>query len=156
MKRIPIEERFWPKVNKSSPDSCWLWTASLDANGYGQIGSGGRYGRPLKASRVSWEIHNGPIPDGLLALHRCDVPACVNPAHLFLGTYKDNTQDMMAKGRGPCGERQGSSKLTQSDVQAIRAQRACGIQLKVIALRFGIQPSQVSRIAHHKRWAHTI
>jgi len=90
------EERFWTKVQKT--DSCWLWLGSrTSAKGYGQfIANGRRY----LASRYSWELHNGqPIPDGLIVCHHCDNPQCVNPAHLFTGTYQDNMDDRGAKGR---------------------------------------------------------
>src|SRR5687767_4720826 len=90
----PLSERFWEKVRKT--DGCWLWTASRNAKGYGQI----MYQRrPIHAHRVSWQLANGPIPDGLCVLHRCDNPQCVNPGHLFLGTIVDNNRDMFAKGR---------------------------------------------------------
>lgn len=107
--RRSLEERFWEKVQKT--DSCWPWTGFLNHFGYGNISSGGRYGRPIRAHRVSWELHNGPIPDGLFVLHNCpsgDNPACVNPAHLWLGTKLQNSRDMMAKGRWwhPVNERE--------------------------------------------------
>jgi hypothetical protein len=91
---IPLEERFFAKVQKT--DGCWLWTASLNKAGYGQIYA---EGRPQHASRISWRIHNGAIPAGLHVCHHCDNPRCVRPDHLFLGTRSDNMQDMLAKGR---------------------------------------------------------
>ena len=100
-----LEERFWPKVNKDGPihptlgTRCWLWTAGTNGHGYGAFHPGpGRRGMG-KAHRISWTIANGPIPDGLGVLHRCDNPPCVNPAHLFLGTDQENHRDMDAKGR---------------------------------------------------------
>src|SRR6266567_1582450 len=94
--RVPPEQRFWPKVRKTS--TCWLWTGMKHYKfGYGffQVGIGDRQ----LAHRISWKIHNGPIPDGLYVLHKCDTPPCVNPDHLFLGTYYDNMDDMDQKGR---------------------------------------------------------
>ena len=77
---------------------CWTWTRATNKAGYGKIGSGEGAGT-LATHRVSWELTNGPVPDGLFVLHRCDNPPCCNPAHLFLGTSRDNTLDMIAKGR---------------------------------------------------------
>ena len=94
----PLAERFWPKVDVRGPDECWPWRAT-QWRGYGKIGIGGATGTDVRAHRVSWEIHNGPIPAGMLVCHRCDAPSCVNPAHLFLGTQRDNMADMLAKGR---------------------------------------------------------
>ena len=88
----PIVYLFWRKVDKKGPihpihGRCWVWTGSKVGKGYGQ-------------HRRSWKIHFGEIPDGLYVLHKCDNPLCVNPSHLFLGTPKDNVQDMLEKGRG--------------------------------------------------------
>lgn len=96
------KQRFWSKVDRNGPahpelgTRCWVWTASTAA-GYGNF----CVRRPLNVGshRFSWELSNGPIPEGLWVLHRCDNRRCVNPAHLFLGTAKDNVRDMIAKGR---------------------------------------------------------
>lgn len=92
-----LAARFWAKVNKTP--TCWLWTANRLPKGYGVINVGGRAGSQQLAHRVSWELHFGPIPDGLWVLHRCDNPPCVRPDHLFLGTVQDNVDDMVTKGR---------------------------------------------------------
>lgn len=97
----PVPERFWAKVGKLGPDECWLWSGSLNLKGYGYLVVGSRTnGRSnMLAHRLSYEIHNGSIPTGSLICHKCDVPACVNPAHLFMGTQKDNMSDALRKGR---------------------------------------------------------
>lgn len=87
-------QRFWNKVEKT--DGCWLWTASTFTDGYGKFKFDGKNRR---AHRMSWIMENGEIPDGMVVLHSCDTPLCVNPAHLSLGTPKDNTQDMIKKNR---------------------------------------------------------
>jgi hypothetical protein len=92
----PLDERFWRHVDASG--DCWVWTGARSIAGYGKM----RLSRPrqlMDAHRVSWELHNGPIPDGFLVLHRCDNPPCVRPEHLFLGTHADNAADKIAKGR---------------------------------------------------------
>jgi hypothetical protein len=106
--RVPIEQRFWTKVNKNGPPpahlprlgGCWLWIAKAQIRGYGSIAgvvNGKR--RPLYAHRVSWELTYGPIEGELEVLHRCDTPLCVRPDHLFLGTQQENLADARAKGR---------------------------------------------------------
>jgi hypothetical protein len=94
--QLPLEVRFWMKVEKS--DGCWKWTASKDGAGYGRL-SRERGKGPLVASRVSWEIHFGNIPDGSHVLHRCDNPECTRPDHLFIGDAALNAADKSAKGR---------------------------------------------------------
>jgi len=89
---IPWQDRLIPEPNSG----CWLWEGSVDGSGYGMVN---RKGKILKVHRLAWEASNGPILGDLWVLHRCDVPACCNPAHLFLGTPLDNTRDMIAKGR---------------------------------------------------------
>jgi hypothetical protein len=97
--RPTLEQRFWSKVLKT--DTCWLWIAAKWPNGYGHFAI-----RPVHslAHRVAWELTYGPIPDGLLVLHDCpggDNKACVNPAHLWLGTHADNYHDGLQKGQYP-------------------------------------------------------
>lgn len=99
-KPIPIAQRFWPKVDKRGPDDCWLWTGSEHGKGYG----GFSYrGRSVPAQRISWLLEHGEPPDNLFVCHTCDVPKCVNPAHLFLGDHQANMADMVAKGRSTYG-----------------------------------------------------
>jgi len=95
--RIPVEKRFWGKVQKT--DSCWIWTGGTNGHGYGSLVIDHTGNHRIYAHRLSWIIHYGEILNGLQVLHKCDNPLCVNPEHLFLGTQKDNMDDMMAKGR---------------------------------------------------------
>lgn len=93
-KNMSYEERFFQKVNKT--ESCWLWTGALNSRGYGSF----RFnGKSESAHRYSFRYFNGEIQPGMIICHKCDVPACVNPQHLWEGTHLDNNQDCIAKGR---------------------------------------------------------
>lgn len=97
---IPLETRFWAQVDmRSGIWECWEWTGARLPRGYG-FAWDNAVGANRLAHRLAWELTNGPIPDDLWVLHRCDNPPCVRPDHLFLGTAADNAHDMMAKGRG--------------------------------------------------------
>lgn len=100
---------------------------------------------------MSYELAHGPIPTGLMVLHRCDNRPCVNPAHLFLGTAADNAHDRDAKGRGARGERQGQKKLTWAAVRAIRERYRRGLGAG-LAREFGVSGAMVSIIIHRKGW----
>lgn len=98
-----LKTRGWSLAEKiahyASPEpntGCFLWTGQLNDDGYGSLWWKGRM---QGAHRLAWEAENGPLPEGLQALHRCDMRCCVNVAHLFAGTQIDNIEDMVAKGR---------------------------------------------------------
>lgn len=105
--RMTMEERFWWYTANigAAQNDCWEWRGTLDTGGYGAIRRTGRYNGKMKASRYSWELHYGAIPDGKHILHKCDNRCCVRPDHLFVGTHTDNMRDMTAKGRGKPGGR---------------------------------------------------
>ena len=164
-----LRDRFWERVDQGAPDACWLWTGTVHHSGRGIIWvSDGR--RAQIASRVAWELTNGPIPEGMLVCHHCDNPLCVNPAHLFLGTSADNSADMVRKGRQAIGDRSGprlyperrrrgeshpDAKLTEEDVRTIRQWYANGgVLQREIGDRYGISQANVSAILLRKTWEH--
>jgi hypothetical protein len=157
---LPLEERFWEKVDKNGPiyeplgSRCWVWIASKGRGGYGQIEIQ-RGKSPMHSNRLAWELTNGPIPNGLHVLHICDNPPCCNPEHLFLGTNLDNQRDMMKKGRRnpPAGVRSHSAKLTWEQVEEIRKLWSEEHLRKAdLAYMFGVHCSQISRIINGKTW----
>lgn len=156
--RIPISDRFWPKVRKGSQDDCWLWQGGTTKRGYGVIGGDGKGPRQLMASRVAWELTHGPIIDGLFVCHDCpdgDNPLCVNPAHLFLGTQQDNMDDKVKKGRQRKGEGVPSSKLKESDVIRIKdIHRAGETSVRKLAETYGVTTSTIRSIMSGRLWKH--
>jgi len=158
---VPVGVRFWKKVNKHGPihpilgTRCWLWTAGTFKSGYGNIFSGGQFGKPTRAHRVSWVLHNGKIPKGLCVLHKCDIPLCVNPKHLFLGTFAINNQDCINKNRrnAPSGELHHYAKLTSFKVIQIRKLYSSGGEtLKSLSRKFGVCCSAIHNIITFRRW----
>jgi hypothetical protein len=160
-----IENRSIPEPNSG----CWLWLGELRAN-YG-IAYPVRSSRHLPnrgrvlAHRVSWEAVNGPIPKGMKVCHRCDVPSCVNPDHLFLGTQTENMADMIAKSRGAwqqgCplprvrGEAHPRAKLTAEQVREIRRYWDTKTDtLYRMARRYGVSLDTVWKAAHRMTWRH--
>jgi len=141
-----VLSRFWAKVNKT--DGCWLWTASTK-NGYGQLSVPGGV---AYAHHISYVIHHGPIPTGLYVCHTCDVQTCVNPAHLFAATQRENMRDMALKGRSSHGEGRPCHKLTESDIPIILQMRAEGNKLRDIGDRFGVGAATISAICLGRRW----
>jgi hypothetical protein len=143
-----LEDGCTPEPNTG----CWLWLGSVGRTRYGAMSVNGR--RTL-AHRVSFELHHGPIPGGFCVCHRCDIPICVNPAHLFLGTQADNMRDMAAKNRKAIGERNGHAKLSDDDVRLVLS--LAGIEMhRTIAARFGVERSTITGIIsrrHRKRAA---
>lgn len=151
MAAIDFTRRFWAKVDRRGPNECWLWTASKDRHGYGTLQLDGK---PRKAHRLSWILSNGPVPEGLCVCHSCDVRLCVNPSHLWAGSNKANTDDMIAKGRHGTvrGEAAPWSKLTESAIIDIRNHN--GESQRSKATRHGISQTMVSKIQRRDSWKH--
>jgi len=149
-KMLPIENRFWERVNKTK--TCWIFTGTLNGiMGYGTIS---REGIQTPAHRVSWEIHNGPIPFGMWVLHKCDNPPCVNPEHLYLGTVTENTNDKVNRGRLLVGERVHNAKLTSGQVLSIRSRARSGESGSLIAKEFGMKRPYIRKVVTGERWKH--
>lgn len=155
-KRRPLEERFWDQVKKTDDaESCWEWTGSGNAKGYGHIFGGTERGS-LRANRVAWELAHGPIPDGMLICHKCDNPKCCRADHLFLGTYDANNKDRARKGRSnnDKGEDHYAALMTTQKVLELRDRFAKGEKVRDLAKAFGIAHQTASKIARRKSWKH--
>lgn len=140
-------DRFMKKIIKKD---CWEWTACTTPQGYGQFVFNGKM---QGAHRVSWQIHRGSIPYGMLVCHKCDNPRCVNPDHLFLGTHKDNSVDMSSKGRGLLkrGEKHPSAKLKEEDVKEI-FNLSGQLSQREIAKKFNVSQGLIQIILKHQAW----
>jgi HNH endonuclease len=153
---IPIQDRFWSKVDKNG--TCWEWTASAQPSGYGQI----QYrGTMCYVHRLSYEWAFGPILDGLFVCHHCDNKRCVRPDHLFLGTHADNMHDAQQKGRlnvprnVPIGENNNRTRLTVAQVIEIRQRFIPGVTtLQSLADEYGVWKGTIRQIVTRKTWRH--
>lgn len=150
VKRLAPTERFWKYVEKT--ESCWLWTGWKNNKGYGVFGGSGDTGRSY-AHRFSFEVAHGALPPDAWVLHRCDTPACVNPAHLFLGDCRANVDDCVAKRRHAFGEAQGTAKLTEADVLEIRATWPT-VGVARLAEKYRISQRHLRAIVSRRFWKH--
>jgi hypothetical protein len=141
-------------------DDCWIWTGSRTSRGYGQY-------RKTTAHRYSWILANGPIPEGLFACHSCDVPSCVRPDHLFLGTQIDNMRDAVAKGRTARGERSGAynryeprgeerpeARFRDADVLEMRRLASEGVSHTELSRRFSAPRGTIHGVVVGTRYTH--
>ena len=147
---VELDERFWSKVDVGGPDDCWEWQA-VRLKGYGRFSLGGKmqYAHRLVIGLL--------IGDEGCALHSCDNPPCVNPAHLSVGTHQDNMTQRDARGRqvSPPGEGNGMAKLTDSKVLEIRARYATGlITQRALGEEYGVSQTVVSLIVRREIWGH--
>lgn len=150
--RKTTPETFWDRVDIRGADDCWPWTGYRQnrRRGYGAIGWQGRY---VRSHRLAYELAKGPIPDGLVVRHSCDNEACCNPAHLLVGTQKDNMRD--ASDRERLGKTRGSAsphaKLTDDDVRAIRASTEPS---RATGRLYGVSHRTVLLIRRGEAWSH--
>lgn len=171
--KLNTNEDFYKNVTRIG--NCWIWKGLKNESGYGMFSLNGRQSR---AHRISYEIHIGAIPEGLFICHKCDNPACVNPDHLFSGTAKENSMDMMKKGRNmhvtkpetlARGERNGThtkpetvrrgtkiewSKLTDNSVMEIRSKYANGESAPSLAKKHNVFLSTIYKVVYRKTWKH--
>jgi hypothetical protein len=143
-------ERFWANVDKRGPDECWLWIGAIKNDGYGAISityTRGKKGTTLGAHRISYELHNNPIVPGMCVCHSCDVRPCVNPRHLFQGTYGDNMADKALKGRA-------AFKLTEENVRYIRKASAAGVSRSELGRMFNVSRVAIYFVVTGKIWKH--
>lgn len=161
---ITVDEWFWPRVRKleyaTRPDlgPCWIWIGQRrNSDGYGGVKVPGT-ARNVSVHRISWELENGPVPNGLLVLHKCDNRPCVRPSHLFLGTQTDNMRDMVIKGRSSSikGESNPKARLTQAEVEHIRKEASIGKRGTPIVLAkvFGVSIGCIHDIVKRRSWRH--
>jgi hypothetical protein len=144
-------EKFWNKVEMIPFHDCWEWT-SKSKDLYGRIIINKK---PIRAHRMSWQLHYGPIPKGLFVCHKCDNPGCVRPDHLFLGTNKDNSNDRDAKGRTAKGTQLPKCKLQESDVIEIRdLYNNTNITMIELTFLYPICRTNIHIIVHRKAWKH--
>lgn len=154
--KLTREEAFWRHVEKT--DTCWIWTGGKAYGGYGQMGHK-ENGKTIQtiAHRFSYELHKGPIPDGMVILHTCDNPPCVNPDHLSVGTQKDNIHDAIAKGRARRNyagrPHKPYAKLKESDVAQIREMHKSGMMPREIAGRFDTSVNSIRNIVNGVTWS---
>lgn len=148
------EERFWTSV--LSEGECLIWQKSKRPNGYGQVNYKGQI---FRTHRLAYELTYGPIPPGMCVCHRCDVRACINPNHLFLGDLGDNNRDMFQKGRGfkfdgshIRGSKNWNAKLTPETAAETRRLRAAGARLQDIADKFGVTKQAIWCCVHNRTW----
>jgi len=162
VKTQAIEDRFWSKVSKT--DTCWIWLGAT-SKGYGRFAITRR--KTVRAHRFSFELTNGPLPDGMCALHKCDNPGCVRPDHLFAGSDADNAADRGAKGRTAAGDRSGArtkpearprgsahvrARLTEAQVSVIKSRVREGSTQRELAREFGVAEQTVNHIVVGRTW----
>jgi hypothetical protein len=163
---VPLRDRLFQKVHICQRTDCWIWMGRLDHHGYGQMSV--KDGM-VRAHRVSFELHNGPIPDGMKVRHTCDNQRCVRPTHLELGAQLDNIADRVTRQRSATGhqngthtrpeaiargERNGQARLTEATVLEIRGLAALGWSQPRLARHFGVGRNTIWAVLNGVTWRH--
>ena len=147
--------RFDAKVERIPFSGCWIWTGNCTSGGYGIFWSGKKH---VTAHRASYRLHVGEIPEGMFVCHKCDVPSCVNPEHLFIGTRQDNVNDASSKGRlslcGKPGEAHYLTKLSNYQVLEIRKKHSEGKRCSELAIEYHKSESCIRAILKRISWRH--
>lgn len=138
-----IERHSIPEPNSG----CWIWTGSISSVGYGLCGS--EDNKTVSAHRLSYRVFKAEISDGMIVAHKCDNRLCVNPDHLWLATHKENSNDMVKKGRSANGEKCGKRKLTEEQIDFIKSSNLSHRQLGVM---FNVSHANIGYIKRNKTW----
>lgn len=164
---------FWSKVDRSGgPNACWPWLASVSKGGYGHFTEHFK-GKQFSTHKLAWMLKHGPVPKGKVVRHfKCDYKICCNDRHMKIGTHKQNSEDMVRKGRQATGDRSGSrlhpesrprgeqhhaTTLTERGVRLIRAVYRRGIMDGVaLALKHGVHKDTIKNIVNRKTWGHVL
>lgn len=151
MVKTDCNNRFWSKIDQTL--SCWLWTAATDDGGYGRFLF---QGKNRQAHIVMWILMHGDVPYGQVVMHTCDVPSCVNPDHLKLGTQAENIADCVSKNRHfkPKGTLNNQAKLTDNQVKSIRQEyRDTKCTKRSLALKYDMSDSAICRLINGQTWS---
>jgi hypothetical protein len=143
---------FWDRVDKTAANGCWHWTAECTNWGYGVFKKKAFHPTALGAHRVAWMLLRGPVPAKMLVCHTCDNRRCVNPDHLFLGTYKDNMVDCVSKNRMNSGEDRPQAKLSHVKAFEIRWLRASGWPYRKLADEYGVAVNAIVSVVRCETW----
>ena len=139
-------EKFYDLISPEPNSGCWLWLGTTTYQGYGQLRI---RGASVRAHRFAFELYHGSIPDGLFVLHKCDVPCCVNPDHLYLGTPADNARDAVKRNRTRRGILARSARLTEAEVREIRK---IVVPVKIIAAKYDVTENTIRAIKTRQTW----
>jgi hypothetical protein len=141
-------------VEPEPNSGCWLWSGATNQRGEYGYGHLIYDGKDAKAHRLSWELANGPIQDGMYVLHKCNISCCVNPDHLEVGDHKRNMAHMVTSQRSCRGTEKHSAILNEQDVSEIRELLSDGWTHRIIAQAFGVKKSTIGAINKKITWRH--